>query len=116
MSRHTVPTTAPAPQDPSRVVGPPCKPLGHPTPGNVPANVRAYVYARDALTCQECGAGPLPRYGDLIDGPHGPVVTRRYATLDHVIERRDGGCHHAHNLRVLCQTCNPRLGNLGGRP
>lgn len=110
MSTHTVPTTAPDEPDPRRV-GPACDPLNHPTPGNVTTADRAYVYDRDAMTCQECGDGPLPIYGTKVPGITGPIVTRRWATLDHVTPRRHGGCHHPHNLRVLCQGCNPRRGH-----
>lgn len=106
MDSTTVPTTAPdeAPRD--RVA---CEPLGYPTPGNVSLADREAVYARDAMTCQLCpDAQPLPRYGSP---EH--LTTRRYATIDHVIERGAGGCHHPHNLRVLCQSCNPSIANKG---
>lgn len=129
MSTHNLPTPPPEQADAQRVAalaelvaamprwhranvyGPACPPV---TPVRGPWHfrseihpaVRAYVYARDNRTCQGCGAPALP---DRNDRPPGG----RYITLDHVLEWRRGGCDHAHNLRVMCSTCNPRLGNTG---
>ena len=49
---------------------------------------REEVFARDAFTCQYCGA----RTHDL--------------TLDHVVPRRRGGDHSWENLVAACRRCN----------
>lgn len=128
MSEHTVPTPPPEQADAQRVAaliaalpawhraniyGPVCPPTVrtlHTPRTNINPKVRAYVYARDNRTCQGCNTGPLITTTERV----GLLSGRPYITLDHhVIEWRNGGCDHAHNLRVLCSTCNPRIGNTG---
>jgi 5-methylcytosine-specific restriction endonuclease McrA len=56
---------------------------------------RAHVIARDAYTCQECGA---------------PLTGGRDTQVDHAVSKRDGGSDDATNLRALCAPCNLRKG------
>lgn len=112
MSMHTVPTPPPAEADAASVA--PCEPVTR-QPGEkrtrVTDTVRAYVYDRDARTCQRCGTGPLITTTERV----GELSAARYLTLDHVIEWSAGGCDHAHNLRVMCSACNPSIANRGRR-
>lgn len=52
------------------------------------------VYLRDGAKCQLCGE----------------PVTRRDATLDHVVSLADGGSDHPSNLRLAHRSCNSSRG------
>jgi hypothetical protein len=39
-------------------------------------------------------------------GVNGPVITEAIATVDHVIDRADGGPTELHNLVLACVRCN----------
>jgi len=56
---------------------------------------RRLVYARDAYTCQYCGA--RPRTDQL--------------TLDHVLPKSRGGRKTWENIVTACKSCNQRKGN-----
>jgi 5-methylcytosine-specific restriction endonuclease McrA len=60
-------------------------------PSHIPADVRAFVMARDGGRCVRCGSDDHPQ-------------------LDHILPQSCLGPHVADNLRVLCRSCN------AGRP
>lgn len=57
----------------------------------IPAELRAFVYARDAYRCVHCGSSE-----DL--------------SLDHIHPWSKGGPDTAENLQTLCRSCNSRKG------
>jgi 5-methylcytosine-specific restriction endonuclease McrA len=56
---------------------------------------RRLVLARDAYTCQYCGAQP----------------NRAMLTIDHVLPRSRGGAKSWENVVTACRSCNQRKGN-----
>lgn len=66
------------------------------------AALRAYVFHRDAYTCQWCGVRSSVEHEGFLGGPAWCLVP------DHVISRRNGGAHHPANLQTLCGSCNAK--------
>lgn len=66
--------------------------------------VRAFVLKRDNYTCQTCGVAVRQHLGET-DKPR--------ASVDHVVERRDGGADlNPANLATTCDACHTRKTNL----
>lgn len=65
---------------------------------------RELVIARDGLKCCWCGVKCEPT---------GNPNCNRFATLEHVVRRADGGSNDLSNLKIACRRCNNgRHGNL----
>lgn len=86
---------------------------------SIPSFVRRLVYLRDNHTCAWCGDRARATYiwGDVCgcdvrNDPHRHAIKEvANFELDHVIPHSAGGCDHAHNLRILCRSCNNRRSN-----
>lgn len=86
------------------------------TPGRdraeIPAAIRRLVFMRDEFTCQWCGARHrlnLRQWQRVLAEPDAEGAPFH---LDHITPHAAGGCDHAHNLRVLCRTCNEARSNF----
>jgi 5-methylcytosine-specific restriction endonuclease McrA len=71
-----------------------------------------WSYERVAGPMRRAAVGqPCPRCRVIMVGGRGKP---RSATVDHIVPRHLGGSYGAENLRVMCQSCNSRLGQLVG--
>lgn len=60
---------------------------------------RAQLRERDGDDCCMCGR-------EMLFEKRMAPVPENYATLDHIVLRRDGGTNDIDNLRLVCQRCN----------
>lgn len=76
----------------------------------ISAVLRRLVFMRDEFTCRWCGNRRYltPQQWNLVlTDPDGAPFQ-----LDHIVPHAADGCDHAHNLRVLCRTCNETRSNF----
>jgi 5-methylcytosine-specific restriction endonuclease McrA len=69
--------------------------------------LRKLIIARDGVNCWICGAPTLLQYSQR--------NSRKYASLDHVIPRSQGGTDNISNLRLAHQGCNNWRSNNEGK-
>lgn len=73
----------------------------------IPRTLRRLIFMRDEFTCQWCSVRlPSPSIRRLLTSSDINAFH-----LDHITPHAAGGCDHAHNLRVLCRTCNESRSN-----
>lgn len=72
---------------------------------------RDIVYRACCYRCVVCGRteGPLIHHSDE-SGDYVTSANGVWLTLHHVVAHSRGGCSHPHNLVVLCDQCNNRIG------
>jgi hypothetical protein len=78
--------------------------------------LRAFVFRRDAFTCQGCCLTPL--VPDTYDGRKPLWITeqpRNLLIVDHVIAVKNGGSCHPDNLQAMCETCNAKKSGQDGK-
>lgn len=97
-------------------------PLGHRNPGGEVTNRTQGIkkknkvlrlIKRDGWKCHWC-EGELSFNGYLSNNPDGPWP--RFPTIDHIIEKSDGGSNQDINCVLSCQPCNNGRSNPKGVP
>ena len=81
--------------------------------------IRAELMVRDGWFCWICGMEFIPFFDYLVmsyERSQTPTnrqgsIPDNYPTLDHILERREGGSNRTVNLKLACPDCNNKRSN-----